>query len=129
MVGFMIEGSNTVIPAHYHGSIVGITLAFMGIVYYALPNLGYVISFKRTLHVQPYIFAGGQLLHLTGLAMSGGYGVQRKVAGTEQGLEGFVQTLGMGLMGTGALFAAVGGLCFLIITISALRNNAGSLTH
>ncbi len=124
VLGFMIEGSNTMVPAHYHGSIVGVTMAFMGVVFYVLPHLGYVITYRRMLHFQPYVFAGGQLVHVTGLAMSGGYGVQRKVAGAEQALDGLVQTLGMGMMGIGALLAAVGGLCFLLITISALRNEA-----
>ena len=123
-LGFLIQGSNTVIPAHYHGSIVGVTLAFMGVVYYVLPCIGYTIEHTRLLYLQPYIFGGGQLLHITGLALSGGYGVQRKVAGAEQALEGFHQTLGMGLMGFGGLFAAIGGLCFLIITVSALRGGS-----
>lgn len=120
LLGFLIRGSNTVIPAHYHGSIVGVTLAFMGVVYYLLPRLGFTIRHQRMLYLQPYVFAGGQLLHITGLAMSGGYGVQRKVAGADQMLNGFQETLGMGMMGMGGLLAAIGGLCFLIIAISAL---------
>ncbi|TNF88439.1 MAG: cytochrome C oxidase subunit I [Gammaproteobacteria bacterium] len=120
-LGFLIRGSNTMIPAHYHGSIVGVTLAFMGVVYYLLPKLGFTIKQRRLLYLQPYLFAGGQLMHITGLAMSGGYGVQRKVAGADQMLSGFHETLGMGMMGMGGLLAAVGGLCFLIIAISALR--------
>ncbi len=119
-LGFLIKGSNTMIPAHYHGSIVGVTLAFMGVVYYLLPRFGFAIRQRRILYLQPYIFAGGQLMHITGLALSGGYGVQRKVAGAEQMLSGFHETLGMGMMGMGGLLAAVGGLCFLIIAISAL---------
>ena len=31
LIGLVIEGTNTIIPAHYHGSIVGITLACMGL--------------------------------------------------------------------------------------------------
>lgn len=120
-LGFLIQGSSTMIPAHYHGSIVAVTLAFMGVVYYLLPNLGYPIKRVRLLRLQPYIFAGGQLMHITGLAMSGGYGVQRKVAGADQLLDGFHQTLGMAMMGTGGLLAVVGGLCFLLIAVSALR--------
>jgi hypothetical protein len=41
VIGFMIEGVNVVIPAHYHGSIVGVTLAFMGMAYLLMPYLGY----------------------------------------------------------------------------------------
>lgn len=121
-LGFLIQGSNTMIPAHYHGSIVGVTLAFMGVVYGLLPRLGYSIVHNRLLYAQPYIFAGGQLLHISGLAMSGGYGVQRKVAGAEQALDGFHEVVGMGMMGFGGLLAAIGGLCFLIIVIAALKN-------
>ena len=128
LLGFMIKGSNTLIPAHYHGSIVGVTLAFMGVVYYLLPGLGHPIRHTRLLAWQPYLLAGGQLMHITGLAISGGYGVQRKVAGAEQALEGLQQTLGMGLMGMGGLLAAIGGLCFIIIAIAALRGKVTALS-
>ncbi|MCB1686303.1 MAG: cbb3-type cytochrome c oxidase subunit I [Pseudomonadales bacterium] len=114
LLGFMIKGSNTMIPAHYHGSIVGVTLAFMGVVYHLLPNLGHPIRHIRMLAWQPYLLAGGQLMHITGLAISGGYGVQRKVAGAEQALDGFQQTFGMGLMGAGGLLAAIGRLLFMV---------------
>jgi hypothetical protein len=122
VIGFLIKGSNTMIPAHYHGSVVGVTLAFMGVVYFVLPQLGYAIERTRLLALQPYVYSAGQLLHISGLAISGGYGVQRKVAGAEQVLHGVEQTIGMGMMGLGGLLAAIGGLCFLIIAISALRN-------
>jgi heme/copper-type cytochrome/quinol oxidase subunit 1 len=121
LIGFMINGSNTMIPAHYHGSIVGVTLAFMGVVYYLLPQLGYAIKHRRLLRWQPYVYGSGQLLHITGLALSGGYGVQRKVAGSQQVLDGIAQTTGMGMMGLGGLLAAIGGLGFLIIVITALN--------
>jgi cytochrome c oxidase subunit 1 len=87
-----------------------------------LPELGYTIERTRLLALQPFVYSAGQLLHISGLAISGGYGVQRKVAGAEQVLHGAAQTVGMGMMGLGGLLAALGGLCFLIIAISALRN-------
>lgn len=121
-IGFLIKGSNTMIPAHYHGSIVGVTLAFMGVVYWVLPMLGFALPRGRLLAVQPYLYGGGQLLHISGLAMSGGYGVQRKVAGAGQVLDGVAQTVGMGMMGLGGLLAALGGIAFLIIAIGALRS-------
>ncbi len=124
LLGFLIKGSNTMIPAHYHGSIVGVTLAFMGVVYCVLPRLGCPITFPRLLVWQPYVFSAGQLLHITGLAMSGGYGVQRKVAGSDQLLDGVMQTVGMGMMGMGGLLAALGGLFFVMIAVSSLRNGA-----
>jgi cytochrome c oxidase subunit 1 len=119
-IGFMIQDSNVTIPAHYHGSIVGVTLAFMGLTYELLPRLGYGIANVRLATIQPYILGGGQLLHVLGLAWSGGYGVQRKVAGTEQGLDGMEKIAAMGLMGFGGLIAIIGGFIFLLVVLTAM---------
>lgn len=122
VIGFLINGSNVTIPAHYHGSIVGITLAFMGLTYYLLPRLGYGAPSRRWAGWQPWLYGGGQLLHVLGLVISGGYGVQRKVAGAEQGLEGLGRIAGMGLMGLGGLIAIVGGVVFLAVVLHAMAN-------
>jgi hypothetical protein len=87
------------IPAHYHGCIVGVTLALMGLVYHLLPRLGYRAPQGRLAVGQPWLYALGQLMHITGLVWSGGYGVQRKVAGAEQVLRSPGEVFGMGLMG------------------------------
>ena len=120
MIGFLISGSNVTIPAHYHGSIVGATLALMGVCYLLLPQLGYPLRNVRMAIWQPIIYSGGQLMHVGGLVWSGGYGVQRKVAGAEQGLDSIERVLGMGLMGFGGLVSSIGGLLFLIIVLRAL---------
>lgn len=119
ILGFMIEGVNVVIPAHYHGSIVGVTLAFMGLSYYLIPYLGFPLQLLRTAHVQPYLYASGQLMHIIGLAWSGGYGVQRKTAGSAQGLDSLPEIAGMALMGLGGLISVIGGLLFVVVAIHA----------
>jgi len=123
-IGFLIQGSNVTIPAHYHGSIVGVTLAFMGMTYDLLPRLGYARPNIRLATVQPYVYGGGQLLHVLGLVWSGGYGVQRKVAGAEQGLDGVEKIAAMGLMGFGGLIAIIGGLMFLVIVLTAMSKGS-----
>jgi len=120
LIGFMIEGSNVTVPAHYHGSIVAVTLAYMGITYHLLPLLGFRRPAGRLVVLQPWIYAGGQLMHVIGLAWSGGYGVQRKTAGDAQFLDGVEKIAGMGLMGLGGLVAVVGGVLFLVITFRAM---------
>jgi heme/copper-type cytochrome/quinol oxidase subunit 1 len=120
VLGFLITGVNTVIPAHYHGSIVGVTLAFMGMTYYLLPQLGFRAPVGRLAHWQPYIYAFGQLLHISGLAWSGFYGVARKTAGSAQGLEGFSEIAGMALMGLGGLISIIGGILFLVVALQAM---------
>lgn len=121
VIGFMISGSDVRVTAHYHGSIVGVTLAFMGMTYHLLPHLGFRKVTGRAARWQPGIYGTGQLMHIIGLAWSGGYGVQRKTAGAEQGLEKFEQIAGMGLMGLGGLISIIGGIIFLVVVYLAIR--------
>ncbi|SHI19562.1 cbb3-type cytochrome c oxidase subunit I [Pollutimonas bauzanensis] len=126
LIGLTIAGSNVRIPAHYHGSIVGVTLALMGMIYWLLPRLGYAAPSGRTALLQPWLYGGGQLLHIVGLMWSGGYGVQRKVAGAQQVLRTSGEIAGMGLMGLGGLLAIGGGLLFALVVIRAMRGVAAT---
>jgi cytochrome c oxidase subunit 1 len=119
-IGFMIHGSNVKIPAHYHGCIVGVTLALMGVVYLLLPRFGFSAPSPRLATWQAYLYGAGQMMHIAGLVWSGGYGVQRKVAGSEQVLRTGGEIAGMGLMGLGGLIAVVGGLMFVVVVVRAL---------
>ncbi len=121
VIGIFIAGSNVRIPAHYHGCIVGVTLALMGLVYHLLPRLGYGTPQGRLATLQPAVYGVGQLLHIIGLVWSGGYGVQRKIAGAEQVLRSPGEVAGMALMGLGGAIAIVGGLAFVAVLIRALR--------
>lgn len=120
LIGLSIDGSNVKVPAHYHGSIVGVTLAFMGVTYLLLQRLGFGAAPSRAAAWQAWLYGGGQMLHITGLVWSGGYGVQRKVAGAAQGLDQIGKVAGMGLMGLGGLIAVIGGVMFLVIVLRAL---------
>jgi hypothetical protein len=120
VIGFMISGTNVTIPAHYHGSIVAVTLAFMGVTYHFLPRMGFRNPSPRLARWQPAIFGGGQLFHILGLAWSGGYGVQRKTAGAAQGLDSLPEIAGMVMMGVGGIVSVVGGVLFFYIAIKAL---------
>lgn len=121
LIGVFISGNNVRIPAHYHGSIVGVTLALMGLVYHLLPQLGYLTVRGRLAVLQPALYGVGQLMHIIGLVWSGGYGVQRKVAGAEQVLRAPGEVFGMGLMGLGGLIAVIGGLLFIGVVMRSVR--------
>ncbi len=120
VIGFMIQGSNVTVPAHYHGSIVAVTLAYMGVTYHILPLLGFRRPVGTLVVLQPWFYGGGQLLHVIGLAWSGGYGVERKTAGESQALDGIEKIAGMGLMGLGGLIAVIGGVLFLVVVFRAM---------
>ncbi len=121
VIGFLIRGSDVRIPAHYHGSIVGITLALMGLAYALLPKLGFPRPLPKAAAWQPVLYGAGQFLHIVGLVWSGGYGVQRKVAGAEQVLRTPSEVAGMALMGIGGLIAVAGGLLFAVVMLRTLR--------
>jgi cytochrome c oxidase subunit I len=126
LIGLAIHGSNVKIPAHYHGSIVGVTLALMGLVYHLLPRMGYARPQGRLARLQPSLYGAGQLMHVAGLVWSGGYGVQRKVAGAEQVLHGAKETAAMGLMGLGGLLAIVGGMLFVVVVLRSIWTSSTS---
>lgn len=121
VLGFMISGLDIVIPAHYHGATVGVTIAFMGLTYHLLPRLGFGPLPARMAFWQPLLYGSGQLMHIVGLAWTGGYGVQRKTAGLAQGVDRIEEIAGMGLMGFGGLVSVVGGLLFLIVAWKSMR--------
>ena len=120
LIGFAIHGSNVKIPAHYHGAIVGVTIAAMGIAYWLLPRFGFAAAPPRLATWQIYLYGGGQLLHIAGLVWSGGYGVERKVADGAIVARSLERTLGMGMMGLGGLIAIVGGMLFVAVVIVAI---------
>ena len=119
-MGFMIDGNNVKIPAHYHGCIVGVSLALMGLTYQLIPALGFNKPNFKLSKLQLWIYASGQFLHIVGLVWSGGYGVERKIAGAAQGLDSMGRIAGMGLMGLGGLLSAVGGFMFIVLVIKAM---------
>ncbi|WP_316364914.1 cbb3-type cytochrome c oxidase subunit I [Candidatus Thiodiazotropha sp. CDECU1] len=116
-IALFISGVNTIIPAHYHGSIVGVTMGLMGLAYLLLPKLGYPPVQGRLAELQPWIYGVGQLLHITGLALSGAMGIQRKTAGAAQGLDTLSAKLAMGVMGIGGLLAVIGGVIFVWVML------------
>ena len=93
-----------------------------GLAYYLLPRLGFGPLPPRMAFWQPLIYGGGQLLHIAGLAWSGGYGVQRKTAGLAQGADRLGEIAAMGLMGLGGLVSIIGGLLFLVAAYLSIRS-------
>jgi cytochrome c oxidase subunit 1 len=122
-LAMLIQGQNVMIPAHYHGSIVGITLAFMGFAYMMLPRFGYLdVANWRMAYWQPIVYGVGQVMHVSGLAYSGGYGVLRKTAGGVDNLAPNIK-VALGVMGLGGVLAIAGGLLFVIVIYKSLKNN------
>lgn len=123
ILGALIRGSTTVIPAHYHASIGGVTVAFMALSYPLLEVVGLPVRAsrlaRRAAHLQPALFGIGQSVFAIGFALAGAHGMGRKLYGAEQNARSLAQKLGLGVMGLGGLLAIVAGLLFLGIVVGA----------
>jgi len=141
ILGAMIRGSNTMIPAHYHAAIGAVTVSFMTLTVLLLAPKAFGIEARplfdfeeiryetsRTvkplsrfwLALQPALFGFGQLVFAIGFALAGAHGMGRKVYGAEQTVLGFWDWLGLAIMGVGGIVAVFGGLLFIIIFVRAL---------
>ncbi|OOG23101.1 hypothetical protein B1C78_12495 [Thioalkalivibrio denitrificans] len=114
VLGFMIGDVNTIITAHYHGSIVGVTLAIMGLAYALLPTLGWAPATGRLARIQPVFYGVGQLLHIGGMAISGMLGIERKTASEAEEMDGMTQFF-LGIWGLGGMLAVIGGILFVVV--------------
>jgi heme/copper-type cytochrome/quinol oxidase subunit 1 len=86
-----------------------------------LPQLGYNRPYSKWARRQPWIYGIGQLMHVLGLAWSGGYGVQRKTAGAAQMLDQLPEIIGMRMMGLGGGIAIIGVVIFLVIVLRTIK--------
>ena len=120
-LGLFVDGADTRTPAHYHGVIAAVTLAFMGLFYVSfLPRLGCRPPPECWQRRQIHLFAWGQLVACLGLFAAGGHGAPRKVAGSAQGLDGLIPVIGLGMNGLGGLIAVIGGVIFVVLVLAAL---------
>ena len=62
----------------------------------------------------------GQFLHSSALFLAGMFGVARKVAGSNQGLDSWPKIASMAVMGLGGVIAVVGGVIFIVLALRML---------
>lgn len=121
VIGAFINGSNTIVPAHYHASIGAVTVSFMAITYPVLlskrahrfPRLA---AWSRW---QPVLFGVGQMVFAVGFALAGSQGMARKAYAAEQHIRTTTELIGLGVMGLGGLVAVAGGLLFLALVLTS----------
>lgn len=118
LIALFIRESNTIIPAHYHGSIVAITIAIMGFMFLTFSENGLINPNHKLIKILPLTYFTGQFMHIGGLALSGGYGALRK---SPDSLNNFAAKFWMGIMGMGGLIAIIAGFMFIYLCYLAYR--------
>jgi heme/copper-type cytochrome/quinol oxidase subunit 1 len=91
-----------------------------GALLYDQENTHPVLQDFKAPKIQLYLLTIGQILHITGLGMAGGYGVLRKTPGEEIAMSAKIY---MGMVGIGGLIAIIGGLMFVYICAKRLIPN------
>jgi hypothetical protein len=114
LVGAMIRGETTTVPAHYHGTVGAVTLAYMTWAQSRLPLLGKHPAMRVLWRWQPLIYGAGIGLMVIGLTWAGRFGVPRKSPHTETVMADSAHHLAMGLAGTGGLLATFAAAVFVL---------------
>jgi hypothetical protein len=127
VLGALIRGSTTMVPAHYHASVGAVTVAFMA----ATPRLlgAFGVRFgslrvRRLAGLQPLLYGAGMALFAAGFALAGAHGMGRKAYGAEQAARTWAESVGLTVMGLGGFVAAAGGILFLGVAIWAWRSGS-----
>jgi hypothetical protein len=130
ILGACIRGPNTMIPAHYHASVGGVTAAYMAMAYWLAERRGSDARkgwAARLSAWQPAAYGIGQAVFAIGFGFAGAHGAARKAYGQEQHLKTLSEQVGMAVMGAGGLVAVAAGLAFLVLSVRMLasgRRNA-----
>ena len=119
--GIFVDGTDTRTPAHYHGMIGGINLAFIGLFYSMFfPKLGYAPLKGKLVSCQIASYALGQLLFIIGMYIAGGMGAARKVMGTAIDMENSLGIIAARVRDFGGGLAILGGILFIFICLRTL---------
>ena len=119
-MGFFATHADLRVPAHYHGELGAVTLAFMGMSYLLLRRLSIPVYSPRIARLQPYLYGLGLLLIILGLFWAGEYNAPRKTPGYRDPLT----ALALNIMGLGSIIAVLGGAAFVAnVLLSLLRAN------
>jgi heme/copper-type cytochrome/quinol oxidase subunit 1 len=109
VVGFQ---QDTRVPAHYHGMVGAVTLAYMGLAPLLLDLCGRRVWSNRLARWQPYLYGVGLIGIMAGMHWAGGHGAPRKTFGF--GWANTQALIAMNVMGLGSLLAILGGLAFVV---------------
>jgi len=128
LIALTLSGSDTRVPAHYHGVIGAVTLGFMAFALSVVVDNGWLQVRSKWLKAQVTVYGAGQALFVSGLFIGGLAGLPRKTFGAAQKLDSALKITGMTVMGVGGLLAVTGGVIFVVLMLKAfLRKDEGSL--
>ena len=119
-MGFLIDGSDTRTPAHYHAVITAVSVSSAGMLLtFGLNELGKPSAPPRLTRLLLGLYGGGQFVASIAMFIAGGYGALRKTPSGAGSLD-TVAAAGMAVHGIASIFTILGGAAFVIVAIRAL---------
>ncbi len=119
-MGFLITGSDTRTPAHYHAVITAVSVSSAGMLLtFGLSELGRAPAPPRATRILIALYGGGQFVASIAMFVAGGYGALRKTPSGAGSLDA-VAAAGMAVHGIASIFTIIGGAAFVVIAIRAL---------
>jgi hypothetical protein len=120
VMGFLITGSDTRTPAHYHAVITAVSVSSAGMLLtFGLKKLGRTPAPPRATRILLGLYGGGQFVASIAMFVAGGYGALRKTPSGAGSLDAIAAT-GMAVHGIASIFTIIGGAAFVVIAIRAL---------
>jgi len=120
VMGFLITGSDTRTPAHYHAVITAVSVSSAGMLLtFGLKELGRAPAPPRATRILIGLYGGGQFVASIAMFVAGGYGALRKTPSGAGSLDAVAAT-GMAVHGIASIFTIIGGAAFVVIAIRAL---------
>ncbi|RBP09731.1 heme/copper-type cytochrome/quinol oxidase subunit 1 [Roseiarcus fermentans] len=118
IMGFLISGSDTRTPAHYHAVVTAVSVSSAGMLLtFGLDALDLAPVRAGAIRWLIGLYAGGQFVASIAMFVAGGYGAARKTPG---GPLDPVAAAGMAAHGIASIVTIVGGAAFVVIAIRAL---------
>ena len=119
-MGFLIDGSDTRTPAHYHAVITAVSVSSAGMLLtFGLKELGKPPAPPRLTRLLLGLYGGGQFVASIAMFVAGGYGALRKTPSGAGSLD-TMAAAGMAVHGIASIFTILGGAAFVIVAIRAL---------
>ncbi|MBV9287636.1 MAG: cbb3-type cytochrome c oxidase subunit I [Hyphomicrobiales bacterium] len=120
VLGFLVGGYDTRIPAHYHAVVTAVSVSSAGMLLtFGLERLGRAPAPARAVRALIALYAGGQLVASIAMFVAGGYGAARKTP-TGAGSLDPIAAAGMAMHGIASIFTVLGGAAFVVVAIRAL---------
>jgi cytochrome c oxidase subunit 1 len=124
VMGFLITGSDTRTPAHYHAVVTAVSVSSAGMLLtFGLEALGRPAASAFATRALIALYGGGQFVASIGMFVAGGYGAARKTP-TGVGSLDAVAAAGMAVHGIASIFTIIGGAAFVVVAIRALARPA-----